>query len=239
MFLSVTMTAAYALFDTLGVPGEIVVDHKGAELQVDAFRSRFRGDHDRSVFPEGFHQRAAHIRIAASGKAVVSGVAFPPASENAGAVGIVVAPVEQYDTAAIASGGKQLEQIALGSTRLGENDGAGFGPEFRSHGKGGFRRGEKGVSLGVSADHPCAQQHGAQTVYFFAYAFFVFLRVDGFSFDTPERGIFVGKYFHVVQQRCEPGGRSLFARTVFPVVIQNIFEARQHRTQRALNGEAA
>ena len=40
------MAAANALFNTLGVPGEIVVYHKGAELEVDAFGGGFGGDHD-------------------------------------------------------------------------------------------------------------------------------------------------------------------------------------------------
>ena len=42
------MAAAYALLDALRVPGEVVVDDEGAELEVDALPCRLGGDHDRS-----------------------------------------------------------------------------------------------------------------------------------------------------------------------------------------------
>jgi hypothetical protein len=45
MFLAVTMAATDALLDALGIPWQIVVDHQRAELQVDALRACFRGDH--------------------------------------------------------------------------------------------------------------------------------------------------------------------------------------------------
>ena len=37
VLLAVAMTAANALFDPLRIPGQIVVDHQGTELKVDAF----------------------------------------------------------------------------------------------------------------------------------------------------------------------------------------------------------
>jgi len=46
VFLSVAMAAADALLDALGIPRQVVVHHEGAKLQVDAFRARFRGDHE-------------------------------------------------------------------------------------------------------------------------------------------------------------------------------------------------
>ena len=55
VLLSVPVTAADALFDTLRIPREIVVHHQGAELEIDAFRPRFRGDHDLSLFLEIVH----------------------------------------------------------------------------------------------------------------------------------------------------------------------------------------
>ena len=61
VLLSVPMTASNALFDALRVPGQVVVDDKGAELKVDPFGSRFRGDHHSRFIPEAVHQGGSHI----------------------------------------------------------------------------------------------------------------------------------------------------------------------------------
>ena len=44
--LTVTVDTAHALFQAVGVPGQVVVDHQVAELEVDAFACSFRGYHD-------------------------------------------------------------------------------------------------------------------------------------------------------------------------------------------------
>src|SRR5437764_274500 len=38
------MDTAHALFETDGIPGNVIVDHQPAKLQVDAFAGRFRRD---------------------------------------------------------------------------------------------------------------------------------------------------------------------------------------------------
>ncbi len=43
MFLSVAMAATDALLDSLGIPGEVVIDDQRAKLKVDAFGARLRG----------------------------------------------------------------------------------------------------------------------------------------------------------------------------------------------------
>lgn len=43
VLLAVAMAAADALFDALGVPGQVVIEHQRAELQVDAFGRRLGG----------------------------------------------------------------------------------------------------------------------------------------------------------------------------------------------------
>ena len=46
VLLAVSVAAADALLDPLGVPGKVVVDDERAELKVDAFRACFGGNHD-------------------------------------------------------------------------------------------------------------------------------------------------------------------------------------------------
>ena len=52
LLLAVAVDAAHALLQPDGVPGDVVVDHQPAELQVDAFAGGFGGDQDLAVFPE-------------------------------------------------------------------------------------------------------------------------------------------------------------------------------------------
>src|SRR5690606_6072288 len=61
MLLAVTVASPNALLDPLRVPRQVIVDYKRAELQVDAFRRRLRGDHDRHVAPEMLDQSGAGI----------------------------------------------------------------------------------------------------------------------------------------------------------------------------------
>ena len=70
VLLSVAVAAADALLDALGIPRQVVVHDQGAELQVDAFRPRFGGDHDVALFPEVVHEGGAHVRRARAGDPV-------------------------------------------------------------------------------------------------------------------------------------------------------------------------
>ena len=46
------MDATHALFQAVRVPGDVIVDHVPAELQVDALASRLGRHQDLAVFPE-------------------------------------------------------------------------------------------------------------------------------------------------------------------------------------------
>ena len=61
VLLPVPVTAADALLDPLGVPWEVIVHDKRAELQIDALGSGFRGNHDLSLLFEIVDERGAHV----------------------------------------------------------------------------------------------------------------------------------------------------------------------------------
>ncbi len=61
MLLPVTMATAYTLLDSLGIPRKIVVHDQGAELEIDALCSRFRGNHDSAFLAEVVHESRTHI----------------------------------------------------------------------------------------------------------------------------------------------------------------------------------
>ncbi len=77
--LAVAVAAADALLDALGVPGQVVVDHQIAELQVDALGGGLGGDHDGRLVAEIFHQRGPHVGAGRAGDAVGAGVLLQPA----------------------------------------------------------------------------------------------------------------------------------------------------------------
>ena len=62
VFLAIAVAAADALLYALGIPGQVIVDYQGAELQVDAFGGGFRGDHNVGGIPEILYQCVAFIR---------------------------------------------------------------------------------------------------------------------------------------------------------------------------------
>jgi len=55
MLLAVAVTAPDALFDTLRIPRQIVVDDQGAELKIDAFGTCLSRDHDTALVAEVVH----------------------------------------------------------------------------------------------------------------------------------------------------------------------------------------
>src|SRR6266699_4689647 len=60
VLLPVAMAAADALLDALRVPWQVVIHHKGAELEVDTFRAGLRGDHDLTLLAEVLHECRPH-----------------------------------------------------------------------------------------------------------------------------------------------------------------------------------
>ena len=65
-----------------GIPGKVVVHDERAELQVDAFRRRFRGDHHRGVVTEMFDQGGAAVNGTRAGHTSRACVGFDPTVED-------------------------------------------------------------------------------------------------------------------------------------------------------------
>ena len=81
-FLAVAVAAADALLDALGIPGQVVVDHQIAELQVDALGRRFGGDHDGRFVAEVIDQGGTHVGGRGAGDAVGAGVLLEPSADR-------------------------------------------------------------------------------------------------------------------------------------------------------------
>lgn len=62
MLLTIPMTTTYSLFNTLRIPGQVIVYDKRTELQVNTFRSGFCSNHDMPFFTEIINDSRAHIR---------------------------------------------------------------------------------------------------------------------------------------------------------------------------------
>jgi len=58
------MASTDTLFNTLGIPRQIVVNNKRAELKINTFRTGFSGDHDSAQFAEVINQSRTHISCA-------------------------------------------------------------------------------------------------------------------------------------------------------------------------------
>ena len=76
--LTVAVAAPDALLHALRVPGQVVVDHQIAELQVDALGPGFGGNHDRRSVMELVDQRRPHVGSCRTGNDVFSLVPFQP-----------------------------------------------------------------------------------------------------------------------------------------------------------------
>ena len=64
MLLPVTMAAANALLDALGIPWQVIVHHESAELEIDALCPGLGGDHDAAFLAEVIDEGTAHVRRA-------------------------------------------------------------------------------------------------------------------------------------------------------------------------------
>ena len=78
VLLAIAMATADALLDALRVPGQVVIHHQGAELEIDALRARLGGDHDAALLAEIVHQCRAHIGGARAGHPVRAFMARQP-----------------------------------------------------------------------------------------------------------------------------------------------------------------
>lgn len=68
------MAAADALLDPLWIPGQVVVNDQGTELEVDAFRCRFGCDKDIGMFAELINQRSTAVDRGRARDAIRAGV---------------------------------------------------------------------------------------------------------------------------------------------------------------------
>ena len=95
VLLAETVSTADALFHALRVPWEVVVDDHRAELEVDAFRRRLGGDHDRAFVAEVVHERLAPIGSKDAGDDVAALVLLEPGLIDRCRLRRVVLAVEQ------------------------------------------------------------------------------------------------------------------------------------------------
>lgn len=177
VLLPITMTATDALLDTLGIPGEVVVDHEGAKLKVDALGGGLGGDHDAGVVAKVVDEGLTNVGGAGAGGAVgVGEFLFPVAVDFVGAR-VVVRTVEESDFSLVAVVDEELLEVVLGLAGLGEDDRF-LGGLVVAHSAEAFVEGkEKGGSLGVFSDPFGKVAEG------FEFADFLF---DGFAFTFGE-----------------------------------------------------
>ena len=95
--LPVTMAAADALLDPLGVPRQIEVDDKRAELKVDAFSASLGSNHHCAALFEMLNKGCTGVGRARARDLVGALVALDPVRVDSLGTGIVVRAVEQHD----------------------------------------------------------------------------------------------------------------------------------------------
>src|SRR5690606_22704084 len=78
VLLPVTVTASDALFDTLRVPGQVIVDNQRTELKVDTLCSGLGGNHDGAAVLEVLDQRSARVGGLGAGDSVSALVKLEP-----------------------------------------------------------------------------------------------------------------------------------------------------------------
>src|SRR5712691_7657216 len=123
MFLPIAMATTDALLNALGIPGQIVVDDETTKLQVDPFCARFGSNHNGGTLPECLNQSSAYIYTFQAGDHVLSGMALEPIAVDVQRIRIVIRAVQGDDAPSIAIGFQQFLEVALGPTRLRENEG--------------------------------------------------------------------------------------------------------------------
>ncbi len=116
------MTSADALFYALWVPGQVVVDNKGAELQVDALCSGLRGDHDLGFVPKVLYEGRADVHDTRAGRATRLAIGLHPALIDGRGLGFAVGAVEGEYAPGVPIGLEEALQVLLRPTRLGEDD---------------------------------------------------------------------------------------------------------------------
>jgi len=131
VFLPVAVATTNALLDPLRVPGEVVIHHQRAELQVDPLRRRLGGDHDGGMIPKMLDEGRAAIDRPGTGDAPGAGIRLDPAVDDLPGLRVGVGAVEEDDLAAVAVGFEEVSQVVLRAAGLGEHKRLAFGPHLR------------------------------------------------------------------------------------------------------------
>ena len=151
-FLPVAVAASDPLLDPLGIPGQIVVYHQGAELQVQAFRGGLSGDHDlRSVLEILYDCRPLICSANAACLAGI-GVLCHPGVVDGVRLGFVVGTVKRHDPAAIAVLIQVFFQVFLRSRGFSEDQRFALCPCFGQHSKRLFQRFQQRFGFGIVVD---------------------------------------------------------------------------------------
>ena len=152
MLLAVAVAAAYALFNPLRVPGQVIIDDHGAKLKVYPFSRRFGRDHDFRAVAEVIDQCGAHVRRARAGHLVGGGMGRLPLLINGLGLRIGVRAIEQDKIFCIPVVRQEPDEIVLRAPGLGEDDRLLCAAEFVSLFKPGGQRGQERLALGILAD---------------------------------------------------------------------------------------
>ena len=116
------MATADALLDPLGIPGQVVVDDQGAELEIDALGAGFGGDHDGRFLLEIIHERRPHVGGFRAGDPVRALMPVQPVLINLPGSLVRIRTVEKNDLASEFSSLQDFSQIFLGAGGFGKDE---------------------------------------------------------------------------------------------------------------------
>ena len=114
MLLAVAVATSDALLNTLGVPGEVVIDNHGAELEVNPLCACFGGDHDLCFISEPVNECGAHVGCSGAGDAVAVFIFFRPTFIQGFGQWITVCSIEENNFVVVTIRGKEVDQVVLG-----------------------------------------------------------------------------------------------------------------------------
>ena len=152
MLLAVAVAAPDALLDTLRIPRQVIVDHKRAELKVDAFGASFGCNHDLATLLEVLDQCCTGVGGLGAGDAVSAFVAFEPILVDRLRTLIAIGAVEEHDAVAVWRVSQQAQQILLCALGFGEDNGFLGCTQPIQFGKGTIQCGQQRLTLGIVTD---------------------------------------------------------------------------------------
>ena len=114
MLLAVAVATSDALFNTLRVPGEVVIDNHGAELEVNALCARFGSNHDLCLVSEPVNKSGTHVGGSGAGDAVGVFIFLRPAFVDGFGQWVTVCSIEEDNFAVVTVSGKEVDQVVLG-----------------------------------------------------------------------------------------------------------------------------